>query len=189
MSSGVTLSISCAETEFETVSEKLKKAGIAFIVEKIDFSNESSSTQPLTFDEVRNEFAKRREVLRSGLRLVFVGTVSPQSTSTSSITTKAPEDGEFERKESFDVEVVNTNSDNPLERPIHVPVRAQTFEAGKLDPFFRRETLSDGVRLALTQSSSSTTLAEQSRVSKKAQKKQKDNKIPKHQNRGKGNPR
>lgn len=189
MSSGVTVSITCAETEFETLSEKLKKAGIAFIVEKIDSSNESSLTTPLTFDEVRNEFAKRQEVFRSGLRLVFVGTLPQQSTSTSSTPTKASEDSEFERKESFDEEVVNTNSDNPLERPIHVDVRARTFEATKMDDWVRWEKPSNGHTLVLTQSSSSTTLAEQSRVSQKAQKKQKDNKIPKHQNRGKGNPR
>jgi len=189
MSSGVTVSITCAETEFETLSEKLKKAGIVFIVEKIDSSNESSLTKPLIFDEVRNEFAKRQEVLRSGLRLVFVGTLPQQSTSTSSTPTKASEDSEFERKESFDEEVVNTNSDNPLERPIHVDVRARTFEATKMDDWVRWEKPSNGHTLVLTQSSSSTTLAEQSRVSQKAQKKQKDNKIPKHQNRGKGNPR
>jgi len=189
MSGGVTLSITCTEAEFETASEQLKKAGINFIVEKSDFSNESSSMQPITIDELREKHMKRKEGLGSKLRLVFVGTLPQQSTSTSSTPTKASEDSEFERKESFDEEVVNTNSDNPLERPIHVDVRARTFEATKMDDWVRWEKPSNGHTLVLTQSSSSTTLAEQSRVSQKAQKKQKDNKIPKHQNRGKGNPR
>lgn len=91
MSSEVTLSISCTETELETVSEKLHKAGIDFIVEKNDLSNEPSSMQSVAVDELRNDHLKRREVSGSGLRLVFVGVSDRSSSSSTSITSKASE--------------------------------------------------------------------------------------------------
>lgn len=186
MSSGVTLSITCTEAEFETASEQLKKAGIHFIVEKSDFSNESSSMQPITVDELREKYMKRKEGLGSKLRLVFVG-VSDRSSS--SITTKASEDSAFKPTESSNVEGVNKNSDYPIERPVYLPCGARTLEDIREDFLLRRKTLSSGVTLLLTQSSSSTTLAEHSCFSPKAYKDQTHCKMPKHQKRGKGNPR
>ena len=142
--------------------------------------------QPITIDELLEKHMKRKEGLGSKLRLVFVG-VSDRSSSP--ITTKASEDSEFKPKESSDVEGANKNSDYPLERPLYLPCGARTLEDIREDFALRRKTLSNGVTLLLTQSSSSTTLAEHSCVLPKACKDQKHCKLPKHQKRGKGNPR